>query len=209
MNVSELKRMAAQDFKNLLQISSNTCCGPISSKTRTQCAIPAFDGLFPEPHNKVVMDLLFTMAHWHGLVKLCLHHNLILDKLDQLTKTLGERLHNFNQNTCVHFDTKELWQEYNMRIRREVKQTEHASRHPGTSTVSTTSFITIPQLEDLSGPTEPVLSKELLAGNNTNLNTPTSSSTTAPRARNQGQWHKPLNINTYKFHSYGDYTRAI
>ena len=155
------------------------------------------------------MDLLFTMAHWHGLAKLRLHHNLILDELDRLTKTLGERLRDFNQNTCVHFDMKELRREYNARIRREVKQTERASRQPGTSTVSTTFFVTVPQLEDPSRPTEPMLSEEPLAGNNTNLNIPASSSTTAPRPRNQRRRRKTLNINTYKLHSYGDYARAI
>ena len=131
------------------------------------------------------MDLLFTMAHWHGLAKLCLHHDLILDKLDRLTKTLGERLHDSNQNTCVHFDIKELQRDYNMRICREVKQTERASHQPGTSTVSTTFFVTVPQLEDPSRPMEPMLSKEPLAENDTNLNIPASSSTTAPRPRNQ------------------------
>ena len=149
------------------------------------------------------------MAHWHGLAKLRLHHDLILDELDRLTKTLGERLRDFNQNTCVHFDTKELRREYNARIHREVKQTEHASRQPGNSTVSTTFFVTVPQLEDPSRPTEPMLSEEPLAGNNTNLNIPASSSTTALRPRNQWQQHKTLNINTYKLHLYGDYTRAI
>ena len=80
---------------------------------------------------------------------------------------------------------KELWWEYNTHIHREVKQTEHASRQPGTSTVSTTFFVTVPQLEDLSRPMEPMLSKGPLAGNNTNLNIPASSSTTVPRPRNQ------------------------
>ena len=31
----------------------------------------------------------------------------------------------------------------------------------------------------------------------------------ASRGRTSGQWPKMLNINTYKFHSYGDYTRTI
>ena len=70
-------------------------------------------------------------------------------------------------------------------------------------------FVTVPQLEDPSRPMEPMLSKEPLAGNNTNLNIPASSSTTAPRPRNQQQQGKTLNINTYKLHLYGDYARAI
>ncbi|KIM83848.1 hypothetical protein PILCRDRAFT_68635, partial [Piloderma croceum F 1598] len=64
-NVSELKKLTAYDFENLLQ-----------------CAIPVFDGLLPEPHNSAVLDLLFVIAHWHGLAKLHMHHDLTLDILD-------------------------------------------------------------------------------------------------------------------------------
>jgi hypothetical protein len=35
-----------------------------------KCSIPVFDGLFPSDHNKMIVDLLFTLAHWHGLAKL-------------------------------------------------------------------------------------------------------------------------------------------
>ena len=81
-----------------------------------------------------MMELLFTMAHWHGLAKLHMHHDLILDKLDKLTKVLGMRLCDFSQKTCVQFDTKELQWEYNAHIRREAKQAYRASSHPETST---------------------------------------------------------------------------
>ena len=79
-----------------------------------------------------MMELFFTTAHWHGLVKLCMHYDLILDKLDKLTKVLGMRLHDFSQKTCVQFDTKELQQEYNACIQREAKQADHASSYPET-----------------------------------------------------------------------------
>ncbi|OBZ68473.1 hypothetical protein A0H81_11674 [Grifola frondosa] len=57
-NCSELKQLAAHDYEDILQM---------------QCSIPAFEGLLPEPHNKVLMDLLFVFAQWHGLAKLRMH----------------------------------------------------------------------------------------------------------------------------------------
>ena len=36
-----------------------------------------------------------------------------------------------------------------------------------------------------------------------------STTTGLTQARNQGRQSKTLNINTYKFHSYGDYARTI
>ncbi|KAG2081012.1 uncharacterized protein F5147DRAFT_783966 [Suillus discolor] len=51
-----------------------------------QCAIPVFDGLLPNNnHNKIIQDLLFTLAHWHGLAKLRMHSDLTLDILDTAT----------------------------------------------------------------------------------------------------------------------------
>ncbi|KIM52323.1 hypothetical protein SCLCIDRAFT_141368, partial [Scleroderma citrinum Foug A] len=55
-NSSKMKKMAARDFKDLLL-----------------CSIPVFEKLLPEPHNTLVMTLLFLLCHWHGLAKLCMH----------------------------------------------------------------------------------------------------------------------------------------
>ncbi|KAG2053011.1 hypothetical protein BDR06DRAFT_491243 [Suillus hirtellus] len=52
-NTSKMSNMATRNFEDLLQ-----------------CSIPVFDGLFPDAHNKIVIGLLFTMSHWHGLAKL-------------------------------------------------------------------------------------------------------------------------------------------
>ncbi|KIM75847.1 hypothetical protein PILCRDRAFT_98847 [Piloderma croceum F 1598] len=108
-NCSELKKMAAHDFENLLQ-----------------CAIPAFDGLLPEPHNRAVTELLFVMAHWHAMAKLRMHNDITLDIMQAATVALGKRLRllhrKFSQTTCSAFATKELHREYNARLRREVKQ---------------------------------------------------------------------------------------
>uniref|UniRef100_A0A8H7XVH3 Uncharacterized protein n=1 Tax=Psilocybe cubensis TaxID=181762 RepID=A0A8H7XVH3_PSICU len=64
-NASDMKKLAAWDFEDLLQ-----------------CSIPVFEGLLPEPaHNKIIQNLLFEMATWHALAKLRLHTDTTLDKL--------------------------------------------------------------------------------------------------------------------------------
>ncbi|KIM86284.1 hypothetical protein PILCRDRAFT_4798 [Piloderma croceum F 1598] len=90
-NSSEMKKMTAHDFENLLQ-----------------CSIVIFEGLLPEPHNQAVMKLLFTMAHWHALAKLCMHNDLSLDVMDTVTVSLGKALRTFRDTTCSVFHTKEL-----------------------------------------------------------------------------------------------------
>ncbi|KAG2155200.1 uncharacterized protein EDB93DRAFT_1247691 [Suillus bovinus] len=79
-NVSEMSNMAARNFEDLLQ-----------------CSIPVFDGLLPVPHNKVLMNLLFTMSHWHGLAKLRMHSDITLKILDQQTTHLGEQFRHFKE----------------------------------------------------------------------------------------------------------------
>ncbi|KAJ3530549.1 hypothetical protein NMY22_g8529 [Coprinellus aureogranulatus] len=104
-NVSEMKQLAARDFEDLLQ-----------------CAIPAFEGLLPSPHNKRVVQLLFTFGRWHGFAKLRLHTDHTLEILDQLTSQLGEEMRSFVEKTCTKFETKELTREYQARKRREAQK---------------------------------------------------------------------------------------
>ena len=73
------------------------------------------------------------MAHWHGLAKLRMHHDLLLDFLDETTRTLGLRLHQFSQKTCTAFETRELQCEYNACVRRGAKQAAHLNRQLETS----------------------------------------------------------------------------
>lgn len=84
-----------------------------------QCAIPVFDGLLPEPHNQRVLDLLFVVAHWHGLAKLRQHTDLTLVVLEEITVTLGSMLRDFQAYTCSAFPTKELQRERTARNRRD------------------------------------------------------------------------------------------
>lgn len=83
--------------------------------------MPVFEGLLPEPHNKIVLDLLFLMAHWHGLAKLRLHTDLTLTHLDKVTTELGEQLRVFKRRTCTAYKTGELPRETAARKRRKAR----------------------------------------------------------------------------------------
>ncbi|KAJ3559339.1 hypothetical protein NP233_g11288 [Leucocoprinus birnbaumii] len=90
-DASAMKKLAGRDFEDLLQ-----------------CAIPAFDGLLPAPHNDIVLDLLFSLCRWHALGKLRLHTTSTLQALDQATTNLGSVLRKFKNSTCSFFRTTEV-----------------------------------------------------------------------------------------------------
>ncbi|KAF7981735.1 hypothetical protein HWV62_32343 [Athelia sp. TMB] len=118
-NMSEMKSLAARDFEDLLQ-----------------CATPAPEGLFPEPHNTKIMCLLFTCAHWHALAKLRQHHDITLDILDDVTTSLGEQFRYFAEKICPCYNTQELPREAAARERREKKTDDSTggqsrTRQPG------------------------------------------------------------------------------
>jgi hypothetical protein len=127
----------------------------LASNYCDQCAIPVFDGLLSEPHNTVVLRLLFLCSHWHGLAKLRMHTDHTLKILNTTTNSVGVQFRVFSDTTCPAFDTRELNRETNARRRREAKKS--------------------------------------------NINT----TTTTDRRR------KGFNLDTYKFHSLGDYAATI
>lgn len=91
--------------------------------TSNQCAIPAFDGLLPEPHNANILTLLGTCASWHALAKLRMHTDETLNLLDATTATLGKRLRHFQKFTCSAFKTHELKREAERRQRQHLRNT--------------------------------------------------------------------------------------
>ena len=84
-----------------------------------QCSIPVFDGLLSEPHNTVILHLLFLCAHWHGLAKLRMHSDTTLDIMDEVTTALGQAFRTFGDEICSAYNTKELPKEANARRRRQ------------------------------------------------------------------------------------------
>jgi hypothetical protein len=83
-----------------------------------QCAIAVFEGLFPPPHDRIIHELLFELATWHGLAKLRLHTELSTCALEVSTTRLGSDLRRFESVTCEAFDTRELPSEEAARGRR-------------------------------------------------------------------------------------------
>ncbi|KAG2060721.1 hypothetical protein BDR06DRAFT_986857 [Suillus hirtellus] len=104
-NTSEMKRLAARDFEDILQ-----------------CAIPVFEGLFPTDHNAIVQSLLYRFAQWHALAKLRMHSELTLCFFKNTFKDLSKQLREFREFTCAAFVTVELPKEKAARYRRFVKQ---------------------------------------------------------------------------------------
>ena len=176
------------------------------------------------------MDLLFTHRHWHELAKLCMHHDITLDILDAVTKELGVKLCNFNRNTCTAFNTVELCREYQARIHHEATK---SNSHDPLSHNAMLPSSDPPSLQLL----QPIIESQGSDGLGTNdwppnqfttscevifMPTPLGQIQSSKGSRSMrsqtskmlvgttaGWCHKKLNINTYKFHSYGDYANTI
>jgi hypothetical protein len=89
-----------------------------------QCAIPAFEGLLPSPHNEIMMTLLYQLAEWHALAKLRMHTDTTLSLLDSITTILGRELREFCRTVCSAYSTKDLPKE--QAARRQKKQRDQA-----------------------------------------------------------------------------------
>ena len=101
-----------------------------------QCALPVFEGLLPEPHNSVVLDLLRLLCHWHGLAKLRLHTDETLQIMDSVTCSLGNALRKFSSDTCAAFSTQELKREALSRHRCKTQAQSSATPTGTSSTVA-------------------------------------------------------------------------
>lgn len=115
-NVSDMKRLGARDFEDILQVRHILCFNE-AELTSTKCSIAAFDGLLPGELNDLFMDLLFVAGEWHGLAKLRLHTESTLANLRKVTSDLGALLREFKDRTD-DMETKELPREVRARQRR-------------------------------------------------------------------------------------------
>ncbi|KAJ2911509.1 hypothetical protein MD484_g8905, partial [Candolleomyces efflorescens] len=163
-NTSEMKQLAARDYEDILQ-----------------CAIPVLEGLFPnQSHDDRVVELLFTMAHWHALAKLRMHTDHTLSILDALTTDLGSQLRQFVSTMCAEVETKELAREFDARTRREAKKQQKMAVVKGA------------KRQKISHPSDVETSGE-----------PDSDK------KPSGKQPKTLNLQTYKFHALGHVVRTI
>ena len=74
----------------------------------SQYAIPVFEDLLTEPHNEIVMDLLFILNEWMGLTKLRLMTEDHRQLLQEATANLGFQLQWFKFLVCPFYKTKAL-----------------------------------------------------------------------------------------------------
>ncbi|KZT37964.1 hypothetical protein SISSUDRAFT_1129151 [Sistotremastrum suecicum HHB10207 ss-3] len=110
-NVSQLKRLAARDYEDLLQV-----------------AIPVFKGLFPEPHDTAISRFLFALVDWHSLAKLRLHTTTTLSDLESATRVLGQAFRYFADVTSPGFQTVETPAETEARISRTLKRIQRQTQ---------------------------------------------------------------------------------
>ncbi|TEB23227.1 hypothetical protein FA13DRAFT_1640158, partial [Coprinellus micaceus] len=104
-NVSQLNRRAARDYEDILQ-----------------CAIPAFNGLFPDSSfDGIVTRLLYINARWHGFAKLRMHTDATLILFERITTQLGDAFREFI-HVVDTIDTVELQKEADQRARAAVKK---------------------------------------------------------------------------------------
>ncbi|KAK7468245.1 hypothetical protein VKT23_002754 [Stygiomarasmius scandens] len=104
-NVSDLKRKGASDHEDVLQV-----------------IMPCIEGLFPEPHNSEILDLIFDLQNWHAHAKLRLHTDATLQSFSHATKEIGKALRLFASTTSKAYETKELPHELESRVRTQLRQ---------------------------------------------------------------------------------------
>lgn len=133
-----MKKLAARDLEDLLQVEIFLFIMLVTLIVYTQCAIPVFEGLLPQKYDMIVQKLLFEMATWHGLAKLRLHTDSTLTNLETSSTRLCDLLRKFKTEVCSAFITQELPSEEAARGRRKAAMTqktaesEKAVREPKT-----------------------------------------------------------------------------
>ncbi|KAJ3837892.1 hypothetical protein F5878DRAFT_584314 [Lentinula raphanica] len=109
-NASEMKKLAARDFEDLLQ-----------------CSIPVFEGLLPDEAHNMLMTLLYRAAEWHALAKLRMHSEDTLQHLETVTQQLGKLMRKFRDLSNSAFQTYETEREGAARRRRQQQQATGSS----------------------------------------------------------------------------------
>jgi hypothetical protein len=160
------------------------------------------------------MKLLYRTAEWHGFAKLRIHTDSTLDHLEELTKEFGLLMRQFRDLCCSQFQTAELPREVEERKRR--RQRAQAKQFLALTGTGVRSEPTAVSSNNTSIPTaHPTLSTaNAVRVTNTNIKATMSNVTPTPTAPSSSSTStsrilKTLNINTYKFHSLGDYVRTI
>jgi hypothetical protein len=182
-----MKKLGARDFEDLLQVNKELLHGkPLGSDNLSKCAIPVFEGLLPQEHDRVVRKLLFELNTWHSLAKLRLHTETTVKDLEHSTTRLGANLRKFQEKVCPAYKTFELPSEEAARVRRQASAAKKAPQSQSTKKQKTL-------------PSAMQKKKSAL------MKTGSPGSSYQTKSRRQ----RTFNLNTYKVHSLGGYARAI
>lgn len=160
----------------------------------SQCAIPAFEGLLPEPYNTDLMTLLYRLAEWHALAKLRMHTDSTLNLMESVTTKLGQQLRKFRDTTSKKFVTVELPKEVAAQKRRQSKAL--AKKHASSAS-------SLP----MGMPTDQCTVTPAVSSLTDSLPLPLPLPSTPNAA--QAPKRKMLNLFTYKFHALADYVNTI
>jgi hypothetical protein len=184
--------------------------------------------LFDGEDNDEILQLLFMFAHWHGLAKLRMHTDQTLALLDEATALLGAKFRHFVNHTCGKYKTRELQREARARARRAAKKSTTSSVPPSNRVELAMQGVEIPTLTAVQTVTPeyrppasaPVLgTQQTAAGPSTEhlrgvgrdspaFSPPVTASAAEPDATT-ARLTRTFNLDTYKYHSLGDYTEHI
>lgn len=133
-NTSGLKKLAARDWEDMLQV-----------------CLPILEGLLPRPCDVIVQDLIFTLCTWHAYAKLRLHTTATIQSLSTTTTNLGTHLRRFKTQVCTLFYTRELPREEAARGRRKAALAAQRGKGPtATATPAASSTTSCPKLFNMS-----------------------------------------------------------
>ncbi|KZV87415.1 hypothetical protein EXIGLDRAFT_620624, partial [Exidia glandulosa HHB12029] len=111
-SVSALSKLTAHDFEDILL-----------------CAIPCFEGLFPDPEcDTSIRRLLYVMQKWHGLAKARMHGDSSIVLLYNATRQLGRSMRHFSVKICPLFKTTESPTEFAKRQEKAAKKAAKANK---------------------------------------------------------------------------------
>jgi len=74
-----------------------------------------------------LMKLLYRTAEWHGIAKLRMHTDTTIQRLELLTKEIGQLMRHFQDSTHSEFKTFELPREIAARKRQHQRTQDRAS----------------------------------------------------------------------------------
>ncbi|KAI0259134.1 hypothetical protein BC834DRAFT_974518 [Gloeopeniophorella convolvens] len=204
-NVADLKKIAARDFEDILQ-----------------CSIPVFEGLFPSPHNEIVLDLLFVMSTWHTYAKLRIHTDQTLTVFESVTTALGKVVRKFAATICQDYKTVELRREISARGRLEARMAAKkvadapppadAALEPahGVEPAQDAITTTVTTATTTATTTAAAPATALATTASTTASTAVTATTATAKKKKTPAKDKQFKVHhTYKFHRLGDYPASI